>query len=119
MFGKLGFSDKEDVLKFISEKNIKILNLCHIPEEGRLKVLSFSTAEKDRISEMLENGERADGSSLFSFIEPNRSDIYISPRISRAFIDPFAMLPTLNIPTDYLNETEPFKQHHAKGSGRT
>jgi glutamine synthetase len=104
VFGKLGFSEKEDVLKFILEKNIKILNLCHIPEEGRLKVLSFSTAEKDRISEVLEYGERADGSSLFSFIEPNRSDIYISPRISRAFIDPFAMLPTLNIPSDYLNE---------------
>ena len=89
-----------------AEKNIKILNLCHIPEEGRLKVLSFSTAEKDRISEVLEYGERADGSSLFSFIEPNRSDIYISPRISRAFIDPFAMLPTLNIPSTISTKME-------------
>jgi glutamine synthetase len=100
----LGLSDCEDVLKFISERNVRIMNLCHIPEEGRLKALSFSTADKNRIRKVLEYGERVDGSSLFSSIEPGKSDIYIVPRIQRAFVDPFALLPTLNVPCDYLNE---------------
>jgi len=104
MRGMLDFSEKEDVLKFISESNVKILNLCHIPEEGRLKTLSFSTADTDRVAETLDYGERVDGSSLFSFIEPGRSDIYVCPKIRRAFVNPFSILPTLNILCDYLDE---------------
>jgi glutamine synthetase len=104
MHDTLNFSGKETVLKFISENNIKILNLCHIPEEGRLKTLSFSTANKDRVHDILEFGERVDGSSLFSFIDPAKSDIYISPRLGKAFANPFAILPTLNILCEYLDE---------------
>jgi glutamine synthetase len=104
MHDPLNVSGKEAVVKYISENNIKILNLCHIPEEGRLKTLSFSTANKDRVHEILEFGERVDGSSLFSFIDPAKSDIYISPRVASAFADPFAILPTLNILCDYLDE---------------
>jgi glutamine synthetase len=104
MPSKLGFSQQEDVLKYISENNIKILNLCHIPEEGRLKALSFSTMVKDRVQEILEYGERVDGSSLFSFIEPGKSDIYIMPRMNKTFVNPFSILPTLNILCDYLDE---------------
>jgi len=91
-------------LKFISDNNIKIANLCHIPEDGRLKTLSFSTADKKQLLEILNFGERVDGSSLFSFIEPHRSDIYIKPRVDRVFINPFATVPTLNILCDYLDE---------------
>ena len=104
MHDTLNFSGKEAVVKFISENNIKILNLCHIPEEGRLKTLSFSTASKDRVHDILEFGERVDGSSLFSFIDPAKSDIYISPRLGKAFANPFAILPTLNILCEYLDE---------------
>ena len=104
MHDTLNFSGKGAVLKFISENNIRILNLCHIPEEGRLKTLSFSTANKDRVHDILEFGERVDGSSLFSFIDPAKSDIYISPRLGKAFANPFAVLPTLNILCEYLDE---------------
>jgi glutamine synthetase len=104
MDGFLSFSGKEEILKFISSNNIRILNLCHIPEDGRLKILSFSIANRDRISEILDFGERVDGSNLFSLIEPGKSDIYIVPDIHRAFVDPFSTLPTLNILCDYLEE---------------
>lgn len=104
MHSRFDFSQQEDVLKYISENNVKVLNLCHVPEEGRLKALSFSTMAKDRVQEILEYGERVDGSSLFSFIEPGKSDIYIMPRISTAFMNPFSILPTLNILCDYLDE---------------
>ncbi|MGD0027611.1 MAG: glutamine synthetase family protein [Candidatus Bathyarchaeia archaeon] len=104
MSGSLSFSEKEDVVKFVNEKGIKIVNLCHVPEDGRLKTLSFSAADKVRLLEILDLGERVDGSSLFSFIDPCQSDMYISPRFDKAFINPFASIPTLNILCDYLDE---------------
>ncbi len=52
----------------------------------------------------MENGERVDGSSLFSFIEPGKSDIFVIPRIDKGFMNPFTILPTLNVLSDYLDE---------------
>jgi glutamine synthetase len=104
MQGTLHFSEKEEIVRFILEKNVKILNLCHIPEDGRLKTLSFSATDRNRVYEILEFGERVDGSNLFSFIEAGKSDIYIMPKVDRAFTDPFQTIPTLNILCDYLDE---------------
>ncbi|MEM3597211.1 MAG: glutamine synthetase family protein [Candidatus Bathyarchaeia archaeon] len=101
---KISFTEKEEIAKFIAEKGIKILNLCHIPEDGRLKTLSFYASDKSRVSQILEFGERVDGSNLFSFIESEKSDIYIKPNIKKAFINPFSSTPTLNILCDYLDE---------------
>ncbi len=104
MKGKLNLVEKEDVLKFISEKGVKILNLCHIPEDGRLKTLSFSASDKKQVHEVLEFGERVDGSSLFSYIDPDKSDIYITPKPNTAFLNPFSSELTLNILARYLDE---------------
>jgi glutamine synthetase len=98
-----GFTGKEDVLKLISQNNIRILNLCHIPEDGRLKTLSFASTDAAKTEEILELGERVDGSNLFSFLEPGGSDIYIVPRLEKAFTNPFSPIPTLNILCDYLD----------------
>jgi len=97
------FATKEDIVAFISKNGIKILNLCHIPEDCRLKTLSFATTDSEKVAEILELGERADGSSLFSFLDPGMSDIYIMPRIGKAFINPFSQVPTLNVLCDYLD----------------
>jgi len=104
MQGALTFSEKEEVANFMFENRIKILNLCHIPEDGRLKILSFSTADEKRVYEILEFGERVDGSNLFSFIDPGKSDIYIKPKIGKAFIHTFSAIPALNVLCDYLDE---------------
>jgi glutamine synthetase len=104
MQGMLSFPGKEETLKFISDNSIRILNLCHIPEDGRLRTLSFSAASKDRVAEILDYGERADGSSLFRSIAPGKSDIYLKPETQRAFVNPFAVLPTLNIMCGYLDD---------------
>jgi glutamine synthetase len=96
--------EKEDVVKFVSEKRIKILNLCHVPEDGRLKTLSFSVSDAKRVNEILELGERVDGSCLFSCIDPDMSDIYIMPKLSTAFLNPFSAVPTLTILCRYLDE---------------
>jgi len=102
--GLLSFSERKEVAQFVKDKGIRILNLCHVPEDGRLKTLSFSVADNDRVEEILEYGERIDGSSLFSFIEPNKSDIYLMPELSREFVNPFAATPTLNVMCNYLDE---------------
>ncbi len=99
----LEFTKKEEIVNFISENAIKILNLCHIPEDGRLKTLSFTATKSEKVYEILDLGERVDGSSLFSSLEPGASDIYILPRLDRAFVDPFSQLPTLNVLCDYLD----------------
>jgi len=99
----LSFS-KEDVVKLVQEKTIKIINLCHIPEDCHLKALSFAFKNRRKLEEILEFGERVDGSSLFSYVNPNKSDIYIMPKIESAFINPFSLIPTLNILCQYLDE---------------
>jgi len=97
------FTKKQDILNFISENGVRILNLCHIPEDGRLKTLSFAATSPEKVNEILELGERVDGSSLFSFLEPSKSDIYIMPLLDRVFINPFSQVPTLNVLCDYLD----------------
>ena len=98
-----GFT-KEGAIKLIREKNMKIINLCHIPEDCRLKTLSFTVKNRERLHKILEFGERVDGSSLFSYIDPNKSDIYIMPKMESAFVNPFSSIPTLNILCEYLDE---------------
>jgi glutamine synthetase len=95
---------KEKVIKLIHQNDIKIVNLCHIPEDCRLKTLSFMVKNKERLDEILEFGERVDGSSLFSYINPHKSDIYIKPKMESAFFNPFSSVPTLNILCEYLDE---------------
>jgi glutamine synthetase len=104
MLGKMNLTEKEDVIKFILEKDVRILNLCHIPEDSRLKTLSFAVSNEKRVDEILEFGERVDGSSLFSYIDPNKSDIYIKPKLDTAFLNPFCSTSTLNILCAYLDE---------------
>jgi glutamine synthetase len=104
MVWAMNFSERRGIVNFINENKIRIINLCHIPEDGRLKTLSFSATKADRVNEILEFGERVDGSNLFSCIETGKSDIYIAPDEKRAFVDPFSTLPTLNLLCDYLDE---------------
>lgn len=94
---------KEKILKLIKEKGIKILNLCHIPEDCRLKTLSLAVKNEERLDDILEFGERVDGSSLFSYIHPDTSDVYILPRPETVFIDPFSPVPALNVLCRYLD----------------
>jgi glutamine synthetase len=96
-------ASKEGILRFIPENDVRILNLCHIPQDARLKTLSFDATNHEKVDEVLESGERVDGSSLFSFLEPGKSDIFIQPRPDTAFINPFSKTLTLNVLCDYLD----------------
>lgn len=94
---------KEDIIKFVKDKDIKILNLCHVAEDGRLKTLSFVINDEKYLRQILERGERVDGSSLFSYIDVSESDIFVLPIYRTAFTNPFNAIPTLNILCEYFD----------------
>lgn len=86
---------KADLIAFVKEKGIHHVNLMYPGGDGRLKTLNFVINSEAYLDEILTCGERVDGSSLFSFIEASSSDLYVVPRFSTAFLDPFAESPTL------------------------
>ncbi len=102
--GKLSLGQTTEALKYIKENDIKILNLCHIPEDSRLKTLSFPTSDTKQTQSILEFGERVDGSSLFSYIDSDKSDVYITPSLDTTFFNPFSSVSTLNILCKYLDQ---------------
>lgn len=87
---------RDDMLKFIREHGIRMVNFMYPAEDGRLKTLNFILNNLEYAEAILTEGERVDGSSLFpSFVEPGSSDLYVIPRYRTAFVDPFAEIPTL------------------------
>lgn len=95
--------DSDDLCGFVTKKGIKMLNLNHIPADGRLKTLSFSIKSREHFERILAFGERVDGSSLFPYIDTENSDLYVVPKISSAFVNPFSTLPTLNFICSYFD----------------
>jgi glutamine synthetase len=69
----------------------------HVGGDGWLKTLDFVPQSDDHLRDIIEGGERADGSNLFKGmgIPPGASDIVLRPRVGTAFIDPFAPESTL------------------------
>lgn len=87
---------RADLLRFISEKGIRMIDFMYPAEDGRVKTLNFTVNSLEYAETILAEGERVDGSSLFpSFIEAGNSDLYVIPRYSTAFVDPFVEIPTL------------------------
>ena len=86
---------KQDIIRFIEENSIKMVNFMYPGGDGKLKTLNFVISDLAYLNTILTCGERVDGSSLFSFIQASASDLYVLPRYSTAFVDPFAEIPTL------------------------
>lgn len=88
---------KYDIIKFIDDHSIEMLNFRYVAEDGKLKTLNFVITSKDYLESILSTGERVDGSSLFTYIDADSSDLYVIPRFRTAFVNPFAEQPTLDI----------------------
>ncbi|MBQ1751744.1 MAG: glutamine synthetase [Bacteroidales bacterium] len=87
---------RDDLLNFISEKGIRMIDFMYPAEDGRVKTLNFCVNSLDYAETVLTEGERVDGSSLFpTFVEAGNSDLYVIPRYRTAFMDPFTEIPTL------------------------
>lgn len=88
---------RADIVDFIENNGIEMVNFMYPAEDGRLKTLNFVINNRKYLESILTSGERVDGSSLFSFVEAGNSDLYVIPRYSTAFVDPFAPVPTLTM----------------------
>ncbi len=88
---------KDDLVKYIEDNDIEMINLRYAAWDGRLKTLNFVISSREHLNTILTAGERVDGSSLFPFIEAGSSDLYVIPRYKTAFVNPFAHVPTLDI----------------------
>lgn len=87
---------KEDIIRYITEQEITMVNFMYPAEDGRVKTLNFVVNNLAYLETILSCGERVDGSSLFpSYVEAGNSDLYVLPRFRTAFLDPFAEIPTL------------------------
>lgn len=95
---------KADIVKVINDFEVKMINFMYPAEDGRLKTLNFIINNEEYLDTILTCGERVDGSSLFSFIEAGSSDLYVIPRFSTAFIDPFAEITTLSMLCSFFNK---------------
>jgi glutamine synthetase len=95
---------KSDLIKFIENNNIKMLNFRYLADDGRLKALNFIINSKKHLEAILTSGERVDGSSLFPYIEAGSSDLYVIPRYKTAFVNPFTTIPTLDILCAYYDK---------------
>ena len=95
---------KADIIDFIGSHNIRMLNFMYPGGDGKLKTLNFVITHQEYLEMLLSCGERVDGSSLFSFIEAGSSDLYVLPRFSTAFVDPFAEIPTLCMLCSYFDK---------------
>ena len=95
---------RQDIIKYIEDNNIEMINFRYVGWDGRLKTLNFIINSRQHLESLLTMGERVDGSSLFSFIEADSSDLYVVPKYRTAFVNPFTEIPALDIICSYFNK---------------
>ena len=95
---------KEDIIRYIQENGIRMVNFMYPAGDHRLKTLNFVINSEEYLDSILTFGERVDGSSLFPFIEAGNSDLYVLPRFSTAFEDPFAPIPTVTMLATFFDK---------------
>ena len=93
---------KADIIKYVVNNGIRIIDFRYSAGDGRLKTLSFPVSSAAYLDSILSYGERVDGSSLFPSIEAGSSDLYVVPRFCTAYFDPFAEIPTMGMLCSYF-----------------
>ncbi|MEG0499582.1 MAG: glutamine synthetase, partial [Rikenellaceae bacterium] len=95
---------KADIIRFITEHEIEMVNFRYCGADGRLKTLNFTFSSLEHLDSILSTGERVDGSSLFPFIQAGASDLYVIPRFRTAFLNPFSTIPAVDILCSYFTK---------------
>ena len=105
----LNIKTKAELIQYCLDNKVEIFNFHYCGWDGRLKTLNFVVRDREHLTNILEAGERVDGSSLFPFVEAGKSDLYVIPRYRTAFRDPFCEVPTVGVLCSFFNrEGEPF-----------
>jgi glutamine synthetase len=89
----------DDLAVVVERHGVRLIGLMHVGGDGWLKSLDFVPRDLAHARDVLSHGERADGSSLFGNlgVPVTASDVVLRPRLSTAFLDPFASVPTLAV----------------------
>ena len=95
---------KADIIRFIENNQVEMVNFRYVGGDGRLKALNFVIQDRDHLENILSTGERVDGSSLFTFLEAGSSDLYVVPRFRTAFLNPFSEVPAVDILCSYYDK---------------
>ncbi|MFC1553608.1 glutamine synthetase family protein [candidate division KSB1 bacterium] len=88
---------KYDLIRYIEENNIEMVNFRYVAGDRKLKTLNFIITSKTQLDRLLSAGERVDGSSLFSYVDAGSSDLYVIPRYKTAFVNPFSEIPAVDV----------------------
>ena len=95
---------KADLIDYVKANGIRMVKFMYPADDNRLKSLNFVINSESYLDSILTYGERVDGSSLFPFIEAGNSDLYVIPRYSTAFHDPFSEIPTLTLLASFFDK---------------
>lgn len=102
-----------DLVELFRARRIRLVSLMHVGGDGWLKTLDFVPRDLEHLQDIIEGGERADGSSLFAGqgIRAQASDMLLRPRVESAFLDPFSAVPTLVLMCRHIGrDGKPFKE---------
>lgn len=102
---------KEELVAYCLDNAVEVLNFRYCGWDGQLKTLNFVIRDEEHLRNLLEAGERVDGSSLFPFIKAGKSDLYVIPRYRTAFRNPFEEVPTVDVLCQFFTrDGEPFQE---------
>jgi glutamine synthetase len=89
------FSNADEVLKFITDQDVKFIDVrfCDLP--GTMQHFNVPASGLDE--DFFVNGQMFDGSSIRGFQAINESDMKLIPDLSTSYVDPFRVEKTLNI----------------------
>lgn len=93
-----------DVLKLISEKGIKFVDLRFVDTKGKEQHVTLPSHEVDE--SLFSNGKMFDGSSIAGWKDINESDMILMPDPSTAVIDIFFKQPTLIVRCDVVEPSD-------------
>jgi len=88
----------EQVIKFIKDEGIQVVDLKFVDLPGLWQ--HFSVSAREFGAEAFEEGVGFDGSSIRGFQMINESDMLLAPDPATAFVDPFTSVPTLSLICD-------------------
>jgi glutamine synthetase len=81
---------RDDLIQIILDNRIERVTFHYTGIDGAIKELRIPVTSRKQIEVILAEGERADGSSLFKgVVDAGKSDLYVVPVYSSAFINPF------------------------------
>jgi glutamine synthetase len=81
---------RDDLVRLLEERRLEKITFHYTALDGKYKELKIPIVSRLQAEQILAEGERVDGSSLFKgMVDPALSDLYVVPVYKTAFLNPF------------------------------